>query len=65
MIARDRSDLVILTGGLGPTEDDSVLQTLAQFLGRDLDLPIQKRWAKLDQASGLPVGQTMSELPTI
>ncbi|MEW4354742.1 competence/damage-inducible protein A [Streptococcus pneumoniae] len=35
-IAKSRSDLVILTGGLGPTEDDLTKQTLAKFLGCDL-----------------------------
>lgn len=35
-IAKGRSDLVILCGGLGPTEDDLTKQTLAKFLGRDL-----------------------------
>ena len=35
-IARTRSNLVILTGGLGPTEDDLTKQTLAKFLGKDL-----------------------------
>lgn len=35
-IAKKRSDLVILCGGLGPTEDDLTKQTLAQFLGREL-----------------------------
>ncbi|MFC3927028.1 competence/damage-inducible protein A [Streptococcus caprae] len=35
-IASKRSDLVILCGGLGPTEDDLTKQTLAKFLGRDL-----------------------------
>lgn len=35
-IAKKRSDLVILTGGLGPTEDDLTKQTLAQFLEKDL-----------------------------
>ena len=41
-IARDRSDLVILTGGLGPTEDDLTKQTLAQFLGKDLTFEDRK-----------------------
>ena len=35
-IASQRSNLVILTGGLGPTEDDLTKQTLAKFLGKDL-----------------------------
>ena len=35
-IASQRSNLVILTGGLGPTEDDLTKQTLAKFLGTDL-----------------------------
>lgn len=34
--ARDRSNLVILCGGLGPTEDDLTKQTLAKFLERKL-----------------------------
>ena len=35
-IASSRSSLVILTGGLGPTEDDLTKQTLAKFLGKTL-----------------------------
>ena len=46
-IAQKRSNLVILTGGLGPTEDDLTKQTLAQFLGRDLTFDPQAQ-AKLD-----------------
>ncbi|MFQ6863306.1 MAG: molybdopterin-binding protein [Streptococcus sp.] len=34
--ASKRSDLVILCGGLGPTEDDLTKQTLAKFLGKEL-----------------------------
>ena len=47
-IAKNRSNLVILTGGLGPTEDDLTKQTLAHFLGRDLTFDAQAQ-AKLDE----------------
>ena len=46
-IAQKRSDLVILTGGLGPTEDDLTKQTLAKFLGKNLVFDPQAQ-AKLD-----------------
>ena len=46
-IARERSDLVILTGGLGPTEDDLTKQTVAKFLGKNLVFDAQAQ-AKLD-----------------
>lgn len=35
-IASKRSELVVLCGGLGPTEDDLTKQTLAKFLGKNL-----------------------------
>lgn len=47
-IAKNRSNLAILTGGLGPTEDDLTKQTLAHFLGRDLTFDAQAQ-AKLDE----------------
>ncbi|HEL9645309.1 TPA: competence/damage-inducible protein A [Streptococcus suis] len=47
-IARQRSDLVILCGGLGPTEDDLTKQTLATFLGKDLIFD-EQAMAKLDR----------------
>ncbi|RKV64737.1 MAG: competence/damage-inducible protein A, partial [Streptococcus sp.] len=40
-IAQRRSNLIILTGGLGPTEDDLTKQTLAKFLGRELNFDSQ------------------------
>lgn len=46
-IARQRSDMVVLCGGLGPTEDDLTKQTLATFLERDLVVD-QQAMAKLD-----------------
>ena len=44
--ASQRSDLVILCGGLGPTEDDLTKQTLAKFLGKELVLMrrLVKNW---------------------
>ena len=47
-LASQRSDFVILCGGLGPTEDDLTKQTLARYLGRDLVFDDQAR-QKLDR----------------
>ena len=46
-IASSRSSLVVLTGGLGPTEDDLTKQTLAKFLGKALVFDAQAQ-EKLD-----------------
>ncbi|HFI0593576.1 TPA: competence/damage-inducible protein A [Streptococcus suis] len=47
-IASKRSDLVILCGGLGPTEDDLTKQTLATFLQKEL-VTDELAMAKLDR----------------
>ncbi len=46
-LACQRADWVILSGGLGPTDDDLTKQTLASFLGRNL-VPDPAGLAKLD-----------------
>jgi nicotinamide-nucleotide amidase len=35
-VAKDRSDLIIFTGGLGPTKDDLSKETVASFLKKEL-----------------------------
>ncbi|USS87677.1 competence/damage-inducible protein A [Fructilactobacillus hinvesii] len=45
--AAQRSDLVVLTGGLGPTEDDLTKTILAQVVGRSL-VPEPKSMAKIN-----------------
>ncbi|HEM3624587.1 TPA: competence/damage-inducible protein A [Streptococcus suis] len=47
-IASKRSDMVILCGGLGPTEDDLTKQTLATFLQKELVVD-ELAIAKLDR----------------
>ena len=37
-LAADEADLILVTGGLGPTEDDMTRRALAKFLGTDLQL---------------------------
>lgn len=41
--AMSRADIIILTGGLGPTSDDITKETLAKVLGRDLLMDEQSR----------------------
>lgn len=36
--AEDRADLVLITGGLGPTNDDLTMPTLAKYFGSDIIL---------------------------
>ena len=44
--AFSRSDIVIATGGLGPTEDDLTKETAAEYFGLDLELHDQS-WEKI------------------
>ena len=47
-LAHSRSDLVILTGGLGPTHDDITKQVVAAFVGTTLEED-PRQLAKLNQ----------------
>lgn len=40
-IAENRADLIIFTGGLGPTKDDLTKQTIARHLGTTLDMDME------------------------
>lgn len=66
--AKSRSDLIILCGGLGPTEDDLTKQTLAKFLGRKLifDPLASKRldefFASRPQSSRTPNNERQAQL---
>jgi nicotinamide-nucleotide amidase len=35
--AKKRADIIIMTGGLGPTKDDITKYTLAKYFGSDLE----------------------------
>jgi nicotinamide-nucleotide amidase len=62
--ADEGMDLVVTTGGLGPTADDLTAEVVGEFLGRALELdaalqgriaeilrPLAERWPDLDQAA--------------
>lgn len=55
-LALKRSELIILSGGLGPTEDDLNREVVAEVLGRrlrevvEIRKRMQERWARLGRA---------------
>lgn len=55
--ALGRADIVLLTGGLGPTEDDLTRETVAKVLGRELheDPKVHKQIAKYFTKMGIDV----------
>lgn len=53
-IARGRADLLVFTGGLGPTQDDLTRDALAEYLGRGIELhePTMDKIMKMFAARG-------------
>ena len=55
-----RSDIIICTGGLGPTEDDLTREAIAQSLGEKLhlDADIERRLVDFFDSRGIPMPQS-------
>ena len=60
-IALNRSDLVVLTGGLGPTADDLTKETVAEYFGRS-EMRI-KDYFKRIQANTVPSNFKQADMP--
>jgi len=56
-IARSRADLIVCTGGLGPTQDDLTRDAVAEFLGRKLCIhePSLRKIEQYFQSRGIPM----------
>lgn len=54
-LAWQRSDIIIITGGLGPTQDDVTREAIAEFLGEELtiDTSLVKRFEELFRRYGM------------
>ncbi len=57
--AAKRVDLVLVTGGLGPTADDVTREALSEFLGRQL--VVNREWTEALQRRYAPPGQQLPE----
>jgi len=59
-IASDRADLVVCTGGIGPTQDDLTKDVLASFLGRGLAMhePSMEKIEAFFRARGIPMAES-------
>lgn len=58
-IASSRSELIIFTGGLGPTQDDLTKEMVAKHF--DLDLETDEKWLKRLEEFFRKMGREMSE----
>ncbi|ULE32340.1 competence/damage-inducible protein A [Mycobacterium sp. IDR2000157661] len=59
-LADEGVDLIVTTGGLGPTADDLTVQTVARFMGRDLVLD-----NRLEEMIGDIVARLMARFPHV
>ncbi len=59
-LAWQRSDIIIITGGLGPTQDDITREAIAEFLGEELtiDTSLVKRFEELFRRYGMEMPQS-------
>ncbi len=59
-LAWQRSDIIIITGGLGPTQDDITREAIAEFLGEELtiDISLVKRFEELFRRYGMEMPQS-------
>ena len=75
-MAEEGVDLIITSGGLGPTADDMTMAVVARFAGRDLLLdsemeariaeilkPLMERWPDLDPAAVMEANRKQAMLP--
>lgn len=59
-IGRSRADLLLFTGGLGPTQDDITKDVLAEFLGKGLEIhePSMEKITHLFSSRGIEMVQS-------